>query len=946
MISPDMDRMELALEAVGVDLWENDLVAGVVTRKPTRVFAQLGYGEEEAASLVDDIFSIVHPDDIPSVQQAIADHLAGRTASYHCEFRLREKTTGKWIWHANFGKAIDPGRAGRRFVGVTFTIDGDKAADERFGRIFDSVPVALALNDDQGRVLGVNKAFTAATGYTHGDMPTLSRWWELACPDQCYRDSIIQRWQSDLEAMHASRMPPPPMEVSITCRSRNVRTFLVSSASLDDGGGSTHLVALYDVTERRRSELALENSERQLRFVLQGSELGFWDWDIVAGKVERNERWATMLGYTHMEIQQTTRQWTDFIHPDDRERAWESIAEVLDGRRKFHRAEYRMLHKDGSVRWILDQASVMQRASDGKPTRMCGTHTDITKRKAIEEELRQGKEQLQLLIEHAPASLAMFDKEMRYLAVSRRWREEYALGSRDLRGCSHYEIFPDIPERWKQVHRRGLAGEVIRAYEDHFERADGAIHWLHWEVQPWHTGKGDVAGIIIFAEDITEQKKSKEQIEHLAYHDALTGLPNRALFLDRLNLALANARRSHHCGAILFVDLDQFKKINDVYGHRFGDQVLRDVTARLRRHVREGDTIARLGGDEFVILLPDLSGEMEGAVRIALTVGEKLRLSLDGQKCLDDQSYTTTASIGVSIFPQGTRSLEDLIRDADIAMYRAKQRGRNALVFFEEDMQSVIAERFSMEQALRQALDGDGLQLHLQSTVDAAGGVVGAEALLRWIHPSRGMVMPATFIPLAEETGLIVEIGEWVLREACRLLVQINHLGRSHRISVNVSPCQFRQGNFVDRVTAICAETGADPSYLTLEITESLLVEGTSEVVSRMLALSELGIRFSIDDFGTGYSSLSYLKRLPINEIKIDKSFVQDIPHDTNDVALVEAILSMAHHLGLEVVAEGVESEDQFQFLAARNCEHYQGYLFHRPQIVDEWLAGMRKEHD
>lgn len=439
--------------------------------------------------------------------------------------------------------------------------------------------------------------------------------------------------------------------------------------------------------------------------------------------------------------------------------------------------------------------------------------------------------------------------------------------------------------------------------------------------------------------DITERKEAEAKVEHMAFTDQLTGLPNRASVLERLSQALAVVRRAKRYGAVIFIDLDQFKKINDVYGHGIGDEVLREVATRLRYFMRQGDTVARFGGDEFVILLPELSNDQTVAATQSLAVGEKLRAALEEPLQIKGLSYSATASIGISIFPGQAETVDELIREADIAMYRAKESGRNALIFFEQDMQSAIAERFALEQELREAVKQDRLELFMQSKVDEARQVIGAESLLRWRHPTKGLIPPAVFIPLAEETGIIDKIGEWVLRETCRLIVQLNAMGRSLRLAVNVSPRQFHQDDFVRQVQKLLAETGADPLYLTLEITESLLVDRAADVITRMLQLSELGIRFSIDDFGTGYSSLSYLKRLPLHELKIDKSFVQDIPHDAEDVALVETILSMAHHLGLEVVAEGVETEGQFKFLVEHHCEHYQGYLFSRPQPAREWLA-------
>jgi diguanylate cyclase (GGDEF)-like protein len=438
--------------------------------------------------------------------------------------------------------------------------------------------------------------------------------------------------------------------------------------------------------------------------------------------------------------------------------------------------------------------------------------------------------------------------------------------------------------------------------------------------------------------DVTEAKRAEAEIERLAYHDALTGLPNRALFLDRLSQALTAAHRNRRCGAVLFVDLDQFKRINDVHGHATGDAVLREVAKRLAYYLREGDTVARLGGDEFVVLLPDLGSSLEDAGSLVMAVAQKIRGALEAPVAIDRKEYASSASIGITLFPKDSEGVEDLMREADTAMYRAKERGRNTLAYFEPAMQEAIAERLALERELREAVRDRSFELHLQSQVNAEGRVLGAEALVRWQHPQRGMVMPMTFIPLAEETGLIVPLGEWVLREACLLIARLDAAGRGMRIAVNVSPRQFHQNDFVQRVREILATTGADPSYLTLEITESLLVEHASESVARMTELVALGLHFSIDDFGTGYSSLAYLKRLPLSELKIDKSFVQDIPHDSNDVALVETILAMAHHLHFEVVAEGVENEAQLAFLRQQGCERFQGYYFQRPIETRAWI--------
>ncbi|WP_296749761.1 EAL domain-containing protein [Thiobacillus sp.] len=466
----------------------------------------------------------------------------------------------------------------------------------------------------------------------------------------------------------------------------------------------------------------------------------------------------------------------------------------------------------------------------------------------------------------------------------------------------------------------------------------GEYRWIIDQGSPCFDTQGQFTGYVGHCMDITDAKRAEAEIERLAYHDALTELPNRVLFLDRLTQALAAARRNRRYGAVLFVDLDQFKRINDVHGHAMGDAVLREVARRLAFYLRQEDTVARLGGDEFVIMLPDLATNPEDAGALVMAVAEKIRSALENPVSIGGQEYLATASIGVTLFPKEAESVDDLMREADTAMYRAKERGRNALAYFEPAMQEAVAERYALDRELREAVRDRSFELYLQSQVDADGKVIGAEALVRWRHPRRGLVMPSSFIPLAEESGLIVPLGEWMLREACTLIARLDAEGRSLRIAVNVSPRQFHQADFVRRVREILTATGADPTYLTLEITENQLVEHASESVARMTELAALGLRFAIDDFGTGYSSLAYLKRLPLSELKIDKSFVQDIPHDPNDVALVETILSMARHLHFEVVAEGVENEAQFAFLRQQGCERFQGYYFQRPQEMRAWI--------
>lgn len=448
--------------------------------------------------------------------------------------------------------------------------------------------------------------------------------------------------------------------------------------------------------------------------------------------------------------------------------------------------------------------------------------------------------------------------------------------------------------------------------------------------------------------DATERQRALEEREaaeaalhRLAHYDSLTHLPNRRLFLDHLANAQAIARRSGHYGAILLVDLDDFKQVNDARGHAVGDQILCEVAARLTGALREEDLVAHFGSDEFVVLLANLANVQQVAARLARNVANKIHAAILTPFPMPNSDCALGASIGVTLFPKDLERDDDLLKEADTAMHRAKAAGRNNVYFFEAAMQAEVENRFALESELRRAMGRDELRLYFQPQVDRNGRIVAAEALLRWQHPERGLIPPLHFIPLAEETGLIVPMGEWVLEKTCHCLARIAVAGQTLRLAVNVSPRQLRQPNFAKRIKALLTATGADPDRLTLEMTEGLAIENIDSAIITLSELKTLGIHLSIDDFGTGYSSLAYLKRLPMDELKIDRSFIRDIPGDPNDVALVEAILAVARHLSLAVVAEGVETEEQVAFLRARDCNLYQGYLFGRPEPAETFLQSL-----
>ncbi|HSI94483.1 MAG: putative bifunctional diguanylate cyclase/phosphodiesterase [Methylophilaceae bacterium] len=439
--------------------------------------------------------------------------------------------------------------------------------------------------------------------------------------------------------------------------------------------------------------------------------------------------------------------------------------------------------------------------------------------------------------------------------------------------------------------------------------------------------------------DITERKQSEAHAHRLAYYDSLTGLPNRILLMDRLGQILTMSRREKRMCAIIFLDIDRLKTLNDALGHAAGDLLLKAVADRLSSILREDDTLARMTGDEFAILLQGLDNAAQTASRHAHMVAEKIHQALKQPFDSGGEDVMVTASLGVTLFPELEHDApDDILRRADTALHRAKKSGGNQTAFFETDMEQIASQRFQIERELRQAIRADELQLYLQSQVDVDGKVVGAEALVRWQHPVRGLVMPAAFVPIAEESDLIIDLDRWMLMQVCRLLTMESIADIPVRISVNISPRHFRQPGFVESVRNLLALTGADPTHLTLEVTEGLMIDNMNDVVAKMTELAALGIHFSVDDFGTGYSSLAYLKRLPIHELKIDKTFVQDAPDDPDDAALVEVILSVASHLKLKIVAEGVENQAQADFLNARAKVIHQGYFFSKPEPAQVWL--------
>ena len=583
-------------------------------------------------------------------------------------------------------------------------------------------------------------------------------------------------------------------------------------------------------------------------------------------------------------------------------------------------------HTDENLRSTLP-LPVKQRDEIGLLAR---TYASMSKRIASQvEALRDKEKNLHEILEATPAMIVIIDWETdEVLFMNNRAKAKFAQVSPD-RLVNPLQSFEK--DATSQRTRIALDAEsVLFDQEARLYDSEGAPFWLLFSAIRTHYQ--DRPAILMSSTDITEQKRNEERITQLAFYDPLTSLPNRRLLLDRLNQEIALAHRENKFGAVLFMDLDRFKVLNDSYGHHLGDELLIQVANRIVSVVRAEDTAARLGGDEFVVIVHGNAATLEEAADESLVVARKIIEVLSHPFDLGHTRHHTTPSMGIALYPVGHLPASDYIQQADTAMYMAKERGGNTLNFFQPSMQESANERLQLEKELRTALEEDQFSLYYQPQVDETGRVIGVEALVRWNHPERGIVSPGRFIDLAEETGLIIPIGSKVLEQVCHQIKQWENAGiRLDHVSVNVSSKQLRQPEFIEQIEGILKATSVEPDRLMIELTERVVIDDLDDTIRKMLALKQLGIGISIDDFGTGYSSLSYLKRLPLKQLKIDQSFVRDITSDPNDAVIVHTIIQMARSLGLDVIAEGVETEEQFRFLKENGCTVYQGYFFGRP---------------
>ncbi|MEW8029313.1 MAG: EAL domain-containing protein [Candidatus Thiodiazotropha sp.] len=825
---------------------------------------------------------------------------------------------------------------------------------------FDNHPQELAEYIQLIRIVNANPAtlrlFAVETLYE------LQHW----LPDS-YTPDVIVALKEFLIASSAKKRVFTAEISMLAADGRPIQLFVSFPLSSTVDGARHIPVSIMDISLQRETE-------RQLSLVIKGASLGFWDWNLVTNELTVNNRWMDMLGLLPNDLKGNIEDWRSRLHPADRERVTPIIMQHIEDGVPYN-VEFRMRHSDGRWIWIEGSGGAVEhKPSTNRPTRACGTHQDISDRKRTAEAMHTLMRSMVGITDgdffkHVAKELCHWfdadganigeligDNRIRALATIVNNKPingfEYALA-----GTPCYAVIKDGAQLYPQgvqdlfpgdenlvlLQAQGYAGTPIRDFT-------GRVIGIVWVTsskslfleQEW-VEVMDIIAARISAE--IERMRAMDRLEHQATFDALTELPNRRLLIDRLSQARARCLRHNHRGAVMFMDLDHFKTINDSLGHNIGDLLLQEVANRLTEQIRDEDTASRLGGDEFVVLFSELSGDPQLAAQQAQQGANKILKTISEPYTIGGNELHITPSIGIVIFPMNNETADDILKFADTAMYRAKDAGRNTIRFFLPGMQQAAEAHLRLQHDLRLALANNQLQLHFQPQYNNEEQLVSAEALLRWNHPQQGEIKPKIIIPVAEESGQILTISEWVLRHALTLSKPwIQESTNLRRIAININAVHFHQVGFADQVKGILKETSFDPNGLTLEIHENTLAENLDEAKQKILALKKLGVRICIDSFGIGYASIAYLRRLPLDELKIDRSFIRDITSDPKDAKLVQTIITIAHQMEIEAIAVGVETERQLQFLRDNGCRIFQGYYFEHPLQPEAFESSLKKQ--
>lgn len=807
-----------------------------------------------------------------------------------------------------------------------------RVSEERYRTLFNHAQIGINLfsADADSFLIDCNPWMCSMLGYTAEEMRQLRP-----------GDVVAEAEQSNVEPalVQIASKPNYFREWQLKRKDGSVFPAEVIGTTLPDG---TLLSMARDITARKRAEEQLRSSDERFRrtFKLIPNPLTLQSKDGVM--LDCSDAFCDATGFSREEIiGRNTQELGVWINPDERKIMREQL--LLNG--QVDNLEFQLRRRDGEIR--IMQISARYLTAEPEPILLAVAH-DITARKRAEAEVRESVLHTQAILDNMFDGVITINIKGVIESFNTAASHIFGYSTEDVLGKN---ITILMPAHYRSQHENHLSHHggsldeqvlnILREVEG--QRKNGEIFPMSLSITKiLRAGKITFVGVV---RDISQQRRDEEEIYRLAFYDPLTNLPNRRLLYDRLQQAIHTSCRTDQHGALMFLDLDHFKQLNDSLGHDVGDILLQQVASRLQACVREGDSVARMGGDEFVMLIEALSIYPNEAASQAEAIAHKILASLSQPYRLREHTYVITPSIGIVVFLHQEETFDELLKKADVAMYQAKTAGRNNARFFDPTMQAAVSVRVALEKSMRLALEQQEFLLHYQFQVDSQGTPTGVEALVRWHHSEHGMVSPASFIPLAEETGMILTLGQWVLETACAQLVEWaeNPMTAKWTMAVNVSVSQFAQPNFVANVAKALEKTGANPHLLKLELTESMLAKDVEDVIVKMFEIKALGVTFSLDDFGTGYSSLSYLKRLPLDQLKIDQSFVRDLLTDANDATIARTIIALGHSLSLSVIAEGVETLEQRNALAEMGCDAYQGYYFARPVVAEDLSQTLRQ---
>ena len=931
------ERMRMAMQAAKIGFWDLDVIKGEHVWSDT-CKALLGVPSDSPANF-QVLMDAVHPDDWKMMRAEI-DGAIQEKRNYVCEFRITWPDSSMH-WRRSTGQAFydDAGHV-KRMSGITMDIDERKYAEERLhlqAAALGAAANAIVITDFRGAIVWVNDAFTTMTGYGKeevlGKNPRLLKsgmqpdgyyasLWSTISSGKVWHGEIVNRRKDGTN--YAEEMTITPV-------------------TQDGIAYDTHFVAIkQDITERRRTQDALVESERRYRSLFENMLEGFAYCEMLF-----DER-GCPIDFVYLAVNSAFGKLTGLDNVVGK-RVTEVIPGVRESQRDLFERYGRVVLTGEPERFEMKVKALGMWFSISAYAAGNGCFVaafdNITERKQSEEALLFKTALLEAQTETTIDGILAVDEFDQIILANRQFGRNFGIPDELLSTRDDLIVRNYVTDRVENPDAFNEKIKYLKSHRD--ERSRDELRFKNGKIfdrysAPLMDSKCRYRGRIWYFRDITERKIAEERVQFLAYSDALTGLPNRTLLQDRLTKALASARRQKQKVALLFVDLDRFKNINDSIGHSFGDLLLQEVAERLKSWAREQDTVARVGGDEFVVVLTNVKEIPDAAV-----AAERLMSVMAAEFVVQGRRFSVGCSIGISIFPEHGTEGETLIKNADAAMYSAKDRGGNGFQFFTQDMNVQVVERLTLENSLRLALEKRELFLAYQPQMDiGTGKVVGLEALLRWRHPELGLVPPDKFIRIAENSGLIGPIGEWVLRTACSQARRWQEEGLLVvPVAVNVSAVQFRQEGFCELVRKVLHETGLVPQYVELELTEGLLLTSADVTLSVLQELKALGLKLAIDDFGTGYSSLSYLRQFSVDKLKIDRSFIREVPANCDDAAITAAIISMAKSLNLKVIAEGVENEAQMSFLRAHQCDQIQGYYFSKPLAVDKVADKLRGDY-